>query len=360
MLRRPLLAAFLAAACAHTPPARAPEPRRFEFVDFRMGTSIRVVLYAPDEAAAESAGRAALAAVAAVDDAMSDWRSDSELSRLNAAAGGAPVPVSAELFEVLEAAARIAAASGGAFDPTVGPVVRLWRRAREEARLPDEAALREARALVGFGGLELDRARGTARLARAGMALDLGGIAKGHASDRALAVLRAHGTPRALVGCAGDLALGEPPPGEAGWRVRVGEEGPVLVVARCGISTSGDDERHFEIGGRRYSHIVDPRTGLGLTGGATVTVTAPDARTADALATAVSVLGPDQGRRLAEAFGATAHVWPRKGVRPLFRLSPPAQAARSGCSAAAPRRSACDRSPPPGCPAPGAATRASR
>ncbi|MBN1420430.1 MAG: FAD:protein FMN transferase, partial [Planctomycetes bacterium] len=191
-------------------------------------------------------------------------------------------------------------------DVTVGPVVRLWRYARRLHELPEPDLLREALSLVDYRLIRLDASRRTVRLAKPGMRIDLGGIAKGYAADEAVKVLRAHGIAAALVDAGGDMALGDPPPDRSGWRIGVaphrdGAPRRFLVVARAGVATSGDAYQHVTIGGRRYSHIVDPRTGLGLTDRSAVTIVASDGMTADALASAVSVLGPERGLALIEA-----------------------------------------------------------
>lgn len=266
-----------------------------------MGTPCRVLFYARDVDEAERARRAAFAELAGVDERMSDYREQSEVSLLSRRSGSGPIPVSEPLFRVLWAAERFSELSGGAFDVTVGPVVELWRKARREARLPDPQELREALERTGWRKLVLDPSARTARLERPGMRLDLGGIAKGYACDRALEALARLGIRRAMVDTGGGMALGDPPPGRAGWRIQVADRSEnVLILAGCGVATSGDWERYVEIDGVRYSHIVDPSTGLGLTSRILVTVVAPDGMSADALSTALSVLGPERGLRLAE------------------------------------------------------------
>src|SRR5262249_17425540 len=152
----------------------------------------------------------------------------------------------------------------------------------------------------------------TARLAKPRMRLDLGGIGKGFAAQEALAVLDGLGLRRSLVSIAGDVVCGDAPPGREGWEGAIGKTGEELSLARAAVSTSGDSEQFVEIGGARYSHIVDPHTGAGLTGSAWVTVTAHDGATADALATAVSVLGEEKGRSLVGSFeGARLVVFRR-------------------------------------------------
>jgi FAD:protein FMN transferase len=285
-----------------------PALARYEFTQPHMGTTARVVLYASTAPEAEQAAAAALARIAALDATLSDYRPESELSRLTRDGVGRPVPVSRDLFRVLDAAQGLAARTHGAFDIAIGPLSQLWRRARRQVELPSPAELTAARALSRYQLLTLDPAAQTATVGHAGMRLDAGGIAKGFAADEALLVLRARGLSHALVAVGGDLALGEAPPGREGWQVALAglrpqesAPGSPILVHDVGVSTSGDAEQWVEIAGQRYSHIVDPNTGLGLTGHQSVTVVAGDAMTSDMLATAVSVLGHDAGMALVEA-----------------------------------------------------------
>lgn len=294
-----------------------PAAERFESESPHMGTTFRVVVYAAGKPAAEAAGKAAFARVAALDRVMSDYNPDSELMRLcraNDSDSGKPRAVSADLFAVLEKGQAVAAASGGAFDLTVGPVVRLWRTARRTQQLPDPKELSEALAKVGHLKLKLDPKGRTVTLAVPGMRLDLGGIAKGFAADEALAVLRNHGLPRALVAASGDITVGDPPPGRDGWAVDIapiakGRPSRRLSLANAAVSTSGDLFQHVEIGGVRYSHVLDPRTGLGLTGRRSVTVVAPKGVEADSLTKAASVLPPAKVLALIDGTpGAAAYI----------------------------------------------------
>ena len=274
-----------------------------------MGVQVRLVVWAADEATARSACTSAFARVGELDRIMSDYRADSELMRLCAQAGGQAVPVSADLFTVLERAQDLARRSGGAFDVTSGPGVRLWRQARRSGRMPSDQDLSRARRLTGWQMLRLDAQRRTAQLLTAGMQLDLGGIAKGYAGDCALAVLRAAGISSAMYEAGGDIVVGDRPPGRSGWVIRVAETDQQLTLANAAVSTSGDTEQFVQIDGVRYAHIVDPRTALGLTGRVAATVVAPDGLTADALATAACVLGPVEGRRLVGTYpGTTAYI----------------------------------------------------
>ncbi|MBI2681050.1 MAG: FAD:protein FMN transferase [Candidatus Solibacter usitatus] len=275
---------------------------RFEAAEPHMGTLFRITLYARDRAAADTAFRAGFDRVQQLDEILSDYNPQSELMRVCAAAHQRPVRVSAELFDVLAASQHLAEATGGAFDVTLGPVIRLWRDARKQKRLPDAAALAEARGRCGYRNLALDAGARTVSLKMPGMLLDLGGIAKGYAADEALRVLRNHGIKSALVAASGDLAIGDPPPGKKGWRVGIDSRNApdarftkVLELRNTAVSTSGDTQQFLEIGGVRYSHIIDPATGMGLTKRIAVTVIAEKGIDADGFATAVSLLGSRRG-----------------------------------------------------------------
>lgn len=292
----------------------AADTTRYDFERIRMGVLFRLTLYAPDAAAANKAAEAAYHRISQLDAILSDYDPESELMRLSAAAGtGRSVPVSAELFAVLAHAQELSAQSRGAFDMTVGPVVKLWRRARRRKELPDPQRLHDALARVGYQHVRLDPRTRTVTLNQPGMKLDAGGIAKGYAGDEALRVLRAHGITRTMIDASGDIVVGDPPPGRMGWRIGIAPLGApdappsrYLHLANAAVATSGDVFQFVEIGGVRYSHIVDPHTGLGLKGRSSVTVIAPTGIAADGLASAVSVLGPVEGLELIESQAGVA------------------------------------------------------
>ena len=277
--------------------------KRFSYEEKHMGILVRFTLYAPDEAIANKAAKAAFARIAEVDRRMSDYNPQSELRQLcDRAEPGRAVPVSRDLFLVLKHAQHVSQRSGGAFDVTVGPVVRLWRRARRQKQLPDADRLKEALQAVGYQKVQLDEKHRSVTLSQKGMRIDLGGIAKGYAGDRALAAFRENGVSRVMIDAGGDLVLGDPPPGKAGWRIGIAPlektDGPpsqILEIKNAAVATSGDAFQFVEIAGTRYSHIVNPKTGLGLTQRSSVTVIAPTGIQADSLASAVSVLGPQAG-----------------------------------------------------------------
>jgi len=293
-----------------TQPASAPALARHEYAQLHMGVKARIILYAASEEIAAGAARAAYGRVADLEDIASDYRPKSELMRLCDQAGGDPVPVSRDLFIMLRRSIDVSARSEGTFDITCGPYVRLWRQARKDAKLPAPDALREAGGRVGWDKLKLDPAKETAQLLVKGMKLDLGGIAKGYAGDLAIATLKSHGIRHALFEAGGDIVVSDPPPGTDGWRIALvplnpREEQAIVPLSNCAVSTSGDTEQHIDIDGKRYSHIVDPRTGLGLTSRAAVTVIARSGLIADSLSKACSILGPEKSKALAQADGAT-------------------------------------------------------
>jgi len=275
-----------------------------------MGVQARIVAYAAERDGAKAAIDAAFAEMTRLDQILSDYRADSETAKVNAAAGGEPLRVSAEFILVLQRALEVSRRSDGAFDVTIGPVTQVWREARKRGGIPAPQAIDAAHALVNWHDVQVNPAAQTVRLTRAGMRLDFGGIGKGFAADRALATLREHGITRALVGLAGDLALGDAPPGSRGWNVAIfdgiTEYPPTLGLANCGVSTSGDAEQSLDIDGAKRSHIINPRAGLGLTDRIAVTVIAPDATASDALSTAVSVLGAEQGMKMIEGIDGVA------------------------------------------------------
>ena len=293
---------------------RAEKLARFEFESKHMGTVFRVVLYAADKAAAEKAAANAFARVAELDRAMSDYNPNSELMRLckdNDADPGVAMKVGDDLFDVLDKASAVSAASDGAFDVTVGPLVGVWRIARRTQQLPDAKEIAEAKAKVGFRMVTLDPKAKTVALKVPGMRLDLGGIGKGYAADAALAVLAKAGISRALVAASGDITVGDAPPDADAWTVDIAPIGKgmparTVKLVNAAVSTSGDLFQFVEIAGVRHSHVLDPRTGLALTGRRSVTVVARRGTQADSLTKAASVLPPDKALKLIDGTDVAA------------------------------------------------------
>jgi len=321
---------FLALAALTSPPNKGEaSPGRFEYSQVQMGVPFKLVLYAHDERIANRAAKAAFARIKQLNGILSDYDEKSELSKLSSTAGsGKSMAISDDLRFVLRRSQRLSKQSAGAFDVTVGPLVRLWRRARRRKRMPALQRLAEASKAVGYRFLQLDLPGRTARLLQPGMRLDLGGIAKGYAADQALAVLQKMGVRRALVDGGGDIALGDPPPGKDGWRIGVAplnakaKPSRYLTLRNRAVATSGDAWQFVELNGKRYSHIVNPATGLGLTDRSSVTIVAPDCITADSLASAVSVLGPVKGIALVDKTkGVSAFIVRNAAGKPRIHFS---------------------------------------
>ena len=268
-----------------------------------MGTAIRVELWADERRAGEAAAAAVMGEMHRIDRAMSPHRSESELSRINRNAARAPVPLSDEMFELIERALEFSRLTGGAFDISYAAVGQLYDY--RQRRRPDAHALEQARALVGWQQLELDPRARSLRFARPGMRIDLGGFAKGHAVDRAAALLLKQGVRQAWISAGGDSRVlgdrrGRP------WSLAIRDPRradavvAVLPLQDQSISTSGDYERFFDDGGQRFHHLIDPATGLSPSHVHSVTVLAPDGLSSEALSKAVFVLGPERGLALIE------------------------------------------------------------
>ncbi len=295
-----ILAAFFGAGCMSPPPS----VERFEFHETEMGVPFRIVLYAASTNEAASASAAAFARIKQLNDIMTDYDSDSELSRLSQTSGHDKfVPVSPDLWTVLERAQELSRASHGAFDVTVGPYVNLWRYARRQGKLPEPERLEKARRSVGCEKMLLDPKQHRVKLIAPNMRLDLGGIAKGYAVNEAIKLLAERGVVSALVSGGGDIGVSDPPPGKKGWRVELppldatnAPPARFVMLKHAGISTSGDLFQRLEINGVRYSHIVDPHTGIGLTDHSLVTVIASDDFAADGLTKIMSVLKPEEAK----------------------------------------------------------------
>jgi FAD:protein FMN transferase len=283
---------LLLAACQTAPTPNAERVQRSRPL---LGTFVTITVHGTDREKLQRAVDAAFTEFEKVDALLSVHRSDSELAQLNASDG--PALVSPELFDAMKTAIALAAKTGGAFDPTIGPLAGLWGFLWREYRLPPEAELERVLPLVGYTNLILKLNREITL--KKGMRLDFGGIGKGMAVDRAIEVLRRAGIDSAMVKAAGDLRVIGLPPGKKFWIVQT--EDPAkrgkreMIRLRSGaLSTSGSYENFFVANGRRYSHILDPRTGLPVQGLASCTVFAPTCTESDALATAFFVLGVEQ------------------------------------------------------------------
>jgi FAD:protein FMN transferase len=284
---------------------------RYEDNRVSMGCLYAVVVYGRDPARLREAAAAALDEVDRVDRLMSNYKNDSELSRVNREAAKAPVKVDPELFDFIAECLRYSRESEGAFDITVGPLMKAWGFFRGEGRMPSETELAEARSRVGYRRVILNRKDGTIFFDRSGVELDLGGIAKGYAVDRAVAVLKRCGVASALLSAGGSTiyALGAPP-GKPAWEIELQDpvdRGKIATRVRLrdrALSVSGSYEKFFELNGARYSHVMDPMTGRPVQGVLSVAVVTDDGTSGDALDNVFYVLGAERGRAWLSKFPA--------------------------------------------------------
>jgi thiamine biosynthesis lipoprotein len=302
----------LTPAPAQRAPSVAP-PERIAVEGHAMGTAIHLTAFTEagvNADATRKALNAALGEIRRLESIMTTWRSDSELSRVNAAAGKASILVSKETLDVIQKSLWIARASEGTFDITFEAMHGLWKFDEDlEAKIPPKALVEEARSLIDYRDIIIDEPNRSVMLRRPGMRMSLGGIAKGYAVDAASRVLSMAGLTSFLVQAGGDLYVrGRKPDGSA-WRVGVRDprgRGPsdyfaMIEIEDHAFSTAGDYERSFVLNGRRYHHIIDPRTGYPATASRSVTIWATDAFTADAIDDAVFILGVEKGLALVEA-----------------------------------------------------------
>jgi thiamine biosynthesis lipoprotein len=272
-----------------------------------MGTSVEVEASGGDVSGRRAAIDEAFGAIAEVDRLMSNYRDDSELSRINQRASRDAVPVSAPMLSVLEAAAEVSARSRGAFDVTVGPAVALWGFYTKKPHLPTEAELNGIRPLVDFHNVALDAEQHTVHFTRPGVTIDLGGIAKGFAVELAADVLRRKGL-SGFVDAGGNQYLLGTPPGKPIWTVGVknpdvqGRLLGVIETAETSVSTSGEYATFVTIDGRAYGHILDPHTLQPSTGALSVTILSRDGTLADAVSKGAFILGPKAGLELIDSF----------------------------------------------------------
>ncbi|TMQ67458.1 MAG: FAD:protein FMN transferase [Candidatus Eisenbacteria bacterium] len=302
------LASLLAGGCAVREAAR---PVGVERARYLMGTILTATAEAPDSTQAARVLAHSLDEIARLENVMSSWRKDSELSRLNRAAGSA-FRCSQDLYAVLDSALAIARATSGAFDPTVEPLDRIWDL-RGKGRVPSPREIAVARSRVAWSRLTLDPTRHMARLATPGMGVDLGGIGKGFALDRAARLLAAEGIERALLNLGGEV-LALSPKGRP-WPIAVAHPNDRLrpavriAIAQGAVSTSGQGVRGVTVRGKHLGHILDPSSGRPLDTQATVTVVAPSATRADGLSTALLVMGRERALALARRHQEIGVLW---------------------------------------------------
>jgi FAD:protein FMN transferase len=320
---------IIACGCMLLAEGGSAQSRRFSYEQFKMGAPFQVVIYCQSQDSADNLAQECFALVDSLNLVFSDYLENSEINRLCRSAEtaiGQGVQVSPALFDILQRSARAFEVSDGAFDITIGPLSKLWRSARKSGKFPEADTVMKAKALVGFDGVQLDTAHRKVQLRRPGIQLDMGGIAQGYVAQEVLALLEKKGVRQALVNASGDIVTVGAPPGKSGWTIAVnvpGRTGDLLgqniTISGKAVSTSGDAYQYMEYQGKRYAHIVDPRTGYGVTTRRNVTVIAEDGTTADWLATTCCILPRRRALRMAKKMGAECMIGWVKGQKVHFR-----------------------------------------
>lgn len=287
------------------------QKKKYHFSESKMGSPFNIILFSADSATATRLAKESFLLVDSLNNILSDYDSSSELSRLSAHSGQGPQPVSSTLWNVLLIAERGYKISGGSFDISVGPLSHLWRKARKEKVFPDSALISEAGKRVGLDKMMLDPVHHTVTLTAKGMILDMGGIGKGFAAQQVVDYLSRNGITQALADAGGDMAMSHAPDGTGGWTVGVNVPGSTddllprkLLLHDIAVATSGDAYQFMEHNGKKYSHIVDPRTGYGISSQRNVTVIAPNGTDADWLTKACSILPIVEAEKVVAAMHA--------------------------------------------------------
>lgn len=290
------------------------QEKRYVFEQAEMGSPFTITLYCNDSASAASSADAAFKKAEELNGILSDYKDSSEINRLSLTSGqDRYVPVSDALFDILRRGVEAARLSAGAYDVSIGPLVKLWRHARKTKIFPSSDSIKTALQKTGYRYIHLDSGTHSVMLEKKGMKLDVGGLGKGFVAAAALEVLNQNGIYCAMVNAGGKIVTGQPPPGKAGWLIGINAPGekqeilPLLLQLKgISVATSGDLYQYVEISGKRYSHIVDPATGIGLTRSKNVTAIATDATMADWLATACSILSTGKSLKLIRRIPGTA------------------------------------------------------
>ncbi len=273
---------------------------RFEFSHPQMGTMFRVVVYASDSISAKNATKKAFARLDELNMTLSDYREDSEVNTLCRTAGsGQYIKISTDLWNMLQESVKAAKLSNGNFDVTIGPLTQLWRRMKRQKQLPTHTQISEAKAKIGIEKIRFDRANQSVMLETKGVRLDFGGIGKGFAEDEMMKILKQNGIKSALIEAGGNIIVSNAPTDSPkGWEIFINKES--YFLKNCGISTSGDAYQFVEIDGKKYAHILDPKTGIGFTEPHQISIIANDGTKSDWISTALYLMPKEEGKKLAK------------------------------------------------------------
>lgn len=271
---------------------------RYEFTHPQMGTMFRLILYANDSLSAKNASQKAFIRLDELNLTLSDYREDSEVNRLCRTAGtGEYIKISNDLRAILQESVKAAKLSKGYFDVTIGPMTQLWRRMKRQKQLPNQQQIDEARTKVGIDKISFNADNQSVMLKKEGMRIDFGGIGKGFAEDEMMKVLQENGIHSAMIEAGGNIVVTDSPSDSSqGWKIIINAK--EYFLKNCGISTSGDLYQFVEIDGKKYAHILDPKTGIGFTEPRQISVISKDGASSDWLSTALYLMEKKDGEKL--------------------------------------------------------------
>ena len=305
------------------------QTRKFSYSEMKMGSAFNLIIVSADSNKANHLARKSYELVDSLNHIFSNYDSSSELSKINASAGLLPYKMSTAMLDLVQKSQYAYIQSKGAYDISIGPLSSLWRNARKAKLFPEASTVLATKKLVGLNQVKINKRLGTIFLPNANMQLDFGGIAKGYIAQWVINFLKANGIQQALVDAGGDIVMSGPPLNQQGWLIGVNLPETTddllnkkLQLSNCSVATSGDVFQFIEYKGVKYSHIINPLTGYGVTNLRNVTIIAKTGATADWLATACSILPIQEAKQLAISHQAALLITTLKNGKLVFEATP--------------------------------------
>lgn len=305
------------------------QTRKFSYSEMKMGSAFNLIIVSADSNKANHLARKSYELVDSLNHIFSNYDSSSELSKINASAGLLPYKMSTAMLDLVQKSQYAYIQSKGAYDISIGPLSSLWRNARKAKLFPEASTVLATKKLVGLNQVKINKRLGTIFLPNANMQLDFGGIAKGYIAQWVINFLKANGIQQALVDAGGDIVMSGPPLNQQGWLIGVNLPETTdqllnkkLQLSNCSVATSGDVFQFIEYKGVKYSHIINPLTGYGVTNLRNVTIVAKTGATADWLATACSILPIKEAKQLAISHQAALLITTLKNGKLVFEATP--------------------------------------
>jgi thiamine biosynthesis lipoprotein len=302
---------------------------KYSYSEMKMGSPFHIIIVSTDSVKANHLARKSFQLIDSLNHIFSNYDSSSELSKINAAAGLLPYKMSPAMLDLVQKSQHAYIQSKGAYDISIGPLSSLWRNARKAKLFPEASTVLATKKLVGLNQVKINKRLGTIFLPNANMQLDFGGIAKGYIAQWVINFLKANGIQQALVDAGGDIVMSGAPLNQQGWLIGVNLPETTdqllnkkLQLSNCSVATSGDVYQFIEYKGVKYSHIINPLTGYGVTNLRNVTIVAKTGATADWLATACSILPIKEAKQLAISHQAALLITTLKNGKLVFEATP--------------------------------------